>query len=86
MWPKSIVAFFFGLLLSISLMLNLNKLLPFAVDVRLLIGLLLAFCLWVGVMIYCYSCNSAKKASVDCSKVLLVSGLLNAYLLMGYSG
>jgi len=83
MWPKSLAACFFGFLLSISLMLNLNKLLPFAVEIQLFVGLLLAFCIWVAVMVYCYSCNSAKIASLGCIKVLLVSGLLNAYLLIG---
>lgn len=83
MWPKSFAAFFFGLLLSISLMLNVNKLIPVDIDVRLLIGLLLAFCIWVGVMIYCYSCDTAKSASVGCLKILGVSSLLNIYLLTG---
>jgi len=83
MWPKSLAAFVFGLLLSVSFMLNLNKLLPFAIDIQLFVGLLLAFCIWVAVMVYCYSCNSAKIASLGCIKMLLVSGLLNTYLLIG---
>ncbi|WDE12565.1 hypothetical protein [Thalassomonas haliotis] len=79
MWPKSFAAFFFGIILSISLMLNLNHFLPLAVDVRLLVGLVSGFCLWVAVMIYCYSRNSAKAAVWGCSKTLLASGAVNVY-------
>ncbi|WDE06099.1 hypothetical protein SG34_003985 [Thalassomonas viridans] len=79
MWPKSLVAFFFGIILSISLMLNLNHLLPVPVDVRLLIGLVTGFCLWVAVMVYCYSRNTARAAVWGCCKTLLASGAVNVY-------
>jgi len=80
MWPKSLAGFFLGLLISTSLVLNL-KLLPLAVDVRLLIGLLLAFVLWGAVMTYCYYASSLKRASLNCGKLLAVSVALNAVAL-----
>lgn len=83
MWPKSLAGFFLGLLVSISLVLNLNQLLPLAVDVRLLIGLLIAFPLWGGVMVYCFYSQSTRRASRNCVALLAVSGLLNAALLYG---
>lgn len=78
MWPKSIAAFLWGIVLSTSLMLNLNHLKLFSVQANLLIGLILAFALWAGVMTYCYSQNTVKQASIGCLKVLIVSALINA--------
>lgn len=83
MWPRLIAGIFLGLLISISLMLNLSQLLPLAQDVKLLIGLLTAFLLWGGVMTYCYYCRSIGRASLNCIGVLVASGLLNAALLYG---
>jgi len=83
MWPRSLTGFFLGLLISISLVLNLNRLLPLAVDLRLLIGLLIAFPLWGGVMLYCYYSRSAPRAAFHCVALLAASSLLNAALLYG---
>ncbi|TLM78960.1 hypothetical protein ACONUD_15550 [Microbulbifer harenosus] len=80
MWPKSIAGFFLGLLVSTSLVLNL-KLLPLAIDTRLLSGLLLAFLLWAAVMTYCYRASSIKRASLHCAGLLAVSVALNAVVL-----
>jgi|TARA_R110001592_G_scaffold67050_3_gene205796 hypothetical protein len=80
MWPKSIAAFLWGLLLAISLMLIVFRILPAAVDVKLFFGLMLGFCVWVGVMTFCYSRNSAKAASVVCAKWLVASSLINMLL------
>lgn len=80
MWPKSIAGFFLGLLVSASLVLNL-KLLPLAIDIRLLSGLLLAFLLWAAVMTYCYRASSIKHASLRCAGLLAVSVALNAVVL-----
>lgn len=83
MWPRSLTGFFLGLLISISLILNLNLLLPLAVDVRLFTGLLSAFLLWGGVMVYCYYGRSLRRAGLHCLLLLTASGLLNAALLYG---
>ncbi|ABI70066.1 MULTISPECIES: hypothetical protein [Shewanella] len=80
MWPKSVAAFLWGLLLAISLMLIVFRTLPAAVDVKLFVGLMLGFCVWVGVMTFCYSRNSAKAASVVCAKWLVASSLINTLL------
>ena len=80
MWPKSVAAFLWGLVLAISLMLIVFRILPAAVDVKLFVGLMLGFCMWVGVMTFCYSRNSAKAASVVCVKWLMASSLVNALL------
>ena len=81
MWPKSIAGFFWGLLISTSLMLNLENLKLFPIDVNLLIGLLLAFVIWAIVMVYCYGQNTARRASLGCLKLFVVSALLNAGLM-----
>ena len=43
MWPKTLTAFFGGLLLSVSIMLSLYLLIPLAIGTKLLIGLLAGF-------------------------------------------
>jgi len=80
MWPKSVAAFLWGLVLAISLMLIVFRILPAYVDVKLFVGLMLCFCVWVGMMTFCYSRNSAKAASVVCVKWLMASSLINALL------
>lgn len=84
MWPKTLTGFFLGLLISISVMLNISQSLPLPVDIRLLAGLLIAFPLWGGVMTYCYYINSTKRAALSCCKLLAVSVLLN--FVQMYSG
>lgn len=82
MWTKSIAAVFGGCLVSISVMLNLNYLLPFMVDTRLLVGLLVAFPIWVASMIYFYGSENAKQAWKRCGTILLVSvGINSIYIL-----
>lgn len=82
MWSKTLTGFVLGLLLSVSLLLNLNGLLPFAIDVRLLIGLLIGFVLWAGAMVYCYFCSDARSAALGCLKVLAVSVVFNAITML----
>jgi len=55
MWSKTTIVIIDGCILSISLMLNLNFIMPFSIDTRLFIGLFFAFPLWVVVMIWCYA-------------------------------
>lgn len=81
MWPKSITAFLWGIVLSTSLMLNLNYMKLFSTQTSLLVGLILGFILWAGVMTYCYSQNTVKQASINCFKVLVVSALINAWFM-----
>ena len=80
MWPKSFAAFLWGLLLAINLILIVFRILPAAVDVKLFVGLMPGFCVWVGVMAFCYSRNSAKAASVVCVKWFVASSFINALL------
>lgn len=82
MWPKTFIGFLFGLFLSISLVLNLNLLLPLAEDIRLLTGLVLAFPIWVGVLVWAFAHQKARSAAKHLSFVLIPSCLLNAILLM----
>lgn len=82
MLPKSIAAILGGCLVSISVMLNVNYLLPLMIDTRLLIGLLTAFPLWVATMIYCYGSENSKQAWKRCGTILLVSvGVNSIYIL-----
>lgn len=82
MWVKSIPAIFGGCLVSVSIMLNLNYLLPTAVDTRLFIGLLCAFPLWVTMMVWCYVSDGGKQAWKRCGSVLLLSVCLNAIFVL----
>ncbi|NQZ23877.1 MAG: hypothetical protein HRT53_17730 [Colwellia sp.] len=82
MWPKSIAAIIGGCLISISLMLNLNYLLPLAVDTRLFIGLLVSFPLWIAAMIWCYGSKSGWHAWQRCLSLLLVSCGINAFFIV----
>lgn len=83
MWAKTSAAIIGGSLLSISIMLNINFLLPFVVDTRLFIGLILAFPLWVAVMVLCYSSKGGKQAWARCGAILAVSGSANALWILG---
>lgn len=78
MWGKSLAAIIGGCLLSISLMLNLNQVLGAAIDTRLLVGLLVAFPIWIAVMIWCYASESAKQAWLRCIGLFIVSAGINA--------
>ena len=80
MWLKSLAAFAWGLLLAVCLVLIVFRLLPLAVDAKLFIGMLLGFCLWVAVMAYCYSRNTAKAASIVCGKWFVVTAVANVLL------
>ncbi|MDP2560643.1 hypothetical protein [Psychrobium sp. 1_MG-2023] len=82
MWPKTLIAIFVGCIVSISLMLNINYLMPFAIDTRLFIGLLCAFPIWVGVMTWCYASESAKQALKRCAILLVPSVAMNALFLV----
>ena len=82
MWPKSIAAIIGGCLVSISVMLNLNYMLPLTVDTRLFIGLLTAFPLWVATMIFCYASKSGWQAWQRCGAILLVSVGLNSFFIL----
>ena len=73
MWPKTLAAIFGGCFISISVMLNLNYILPLDVDTRLFVGLLMAFPLWVSAMIWCYASDSGWHAWRRCGGLLLVS-------------
>lgn len=82
MWSKTAIAILGGCILSISLMLNLNFIMPFEVDTRLFIGLLLAFPLWVSVMIWCYASENFKHALKRCTFLLVPSAITNALFLL----
>ncbi len=82
MWSKTLAALIAGCLISISLMLNLNYILPLAVDTRLLIGLLAAFPLWVAAMVWCYGSRSAKQAWRRCGGLLMVSIFFNSVFIL----
>jgi len=81
MWSRTFAGLIIGLLLSVSIALNLNLLLPFKEDTMLLIGLLIAFPIWAGVQVWSYSFASAKKAWLKLGLVLIPSVLINAVLL-----
>lgn len=83
MWPKTLTSFFLGLLLSISLMMNLASLLPLAIDTVLIIGFIANFFVWSGVMVYFYAFDTIKKPLIQSGLILLVSIVGNILLLPG---
>ncbi|MEI5637654.1 MULTISPECIES: hypothetical protein [unclassified Pseudoalteromonas] len=82
MWSKTWLGFFVGLLLSISVVLNLNLLLPFSEASLLMLGLILAFPIWAAVLLWSYSHNSVKTACKPILAVLLPSVALNITLVL----
>lgn len=83
MWPKTLTSFFLGLLLSISLMMNLASLLPLAIDTVLIIGFIANFFVWSGVMVYFYAFDTIKKPLIQSGLILLISIVGNILLLPG---
>ena len=81
MWSRTFAGLIIGLFLSVSIVLNLNLLLPIKEDTMLLIGLLLAFPIWAGIQVCSYSFTSAKRAWLKLSLLLIPSVLINAVLL-----
>jgi hypothetical protein len=82
MWSRTFAGLLLGLFISISVVLNLNLLLPIKEDSMLLIGLLCAFPMWAGIQVWAYSFTSAKKAWLKLALVLAPSAALNALLLV----
>lgn len=82
MWPKTLLGFSLGLLLSISLVLNLNLLLPFSESAKLMLGLILAFPIWAGFIVWGYAFPSAKAACKPLFAIFIPSLLLNTALLL----
>lgn len=81
MWSKTFAGFLLGLFLSMSIVLNLNLILPFNVDTLLILGLLLAFPIWVITQVWCYASESRRQAWYRGTKLLLPSVCLNFVLL-----
>ena len=81
MWSRTFAGFIVGLLMSISIVLNLNLLLPIKEDTMLLIGLLVGFPIWAGVQVWAYAFSSAKKAWLKLTLAFIPSVLINAVLL-----
>ncbi|MDP7591118.1 MAG: hypothetical protein QF552_00160 [Litorilituus sp.] len=82
MWGKSFAAIIGGCFLSVSIMLNLNQILPVEIGIRLLVGLLISFPIWVAVMVWCYASESTKQAWLRCLGLLAVSGSINAVFMV----
>ncbi|MFT6901814.1 MAG: hypothetical protein ACJAXS_002013 [Colwellia sp.] len=70
MWSRTFAGLIIGLLLSVSIVLNLNLLLPIKEYTMLLIGLLLEFSIWAGIQVLGYFFTSAKKVWLKLSLVL----------------
>lgn len=83
MLHKTFVAIVVGCLLSISIMLNLNYLLPMSIDQKLLIGLLVAFPMWTIALVMSYSALSTAQAWRRCGYPLVISALINVFCFMG---
>jgi len=77
LWPKSFYGLIWGLVISISLVMNLYHLLPLEASTFLLTALVVSFLIWGAVMLYCYSCSSHKQINMVCLKLFSVSLLVN---------
>lgn len=83
MVSKTFAALFGGCLVSISVMLNIHFFLPINIEMRLLIGLLLSFPLWIAAMVWGYSCASGLQAWKKYAVVLFVSIAINSFFILG---
>ena len=80
MWSKSFAGFSGGLLISISAMVTMYLLVPLEVDVRIMLGLILGWLIWAGVMVWCYASENGRQAWKRCCTFLTVSVILNTAL------
>lgn len=83
MLAKTLTGVLGGCLISISIMLNLNYLLPVDVDSQLLIGLLVSFPVWIAAMVLGYGSRTALYAWKRYGYILLLSVGLNALFIVG---
>lgn len=83
MIAKTLAGFIGGCLISISIMLNINYLLPVEVDSQLLIGLLVSFPVWVAAMVWGYASKDALQAWRRYSYILVISVGINAFYILG---
>ena len=83
MWRKTLLSFFIGLMLSVSITLNINHFLPIDVDIKLLVGYILGFLLWAGLSTYFFCFETIRKPLLRCLCVLLVSLVLNVLIKIG---
>ncbi len=81
MFVKTLYGLLMGLLLSISLVLNINLLVPIDEDARLLMGLLLAFPIWAATITWCYFLEPIKQILKKPLLVLVPSFICNLLLL-----
>ncbi|NRA62276.1 MAG: hypothetical protein HRU25_15540 [Psychrobium sp.] len=82
MWSRTFSGFILGLFISVSIALNINLLLPVATDVALLMGLLIAFPIWVSVQVWSYCFSSSKEAWLKGLMVLVPSAVLSIILIV----
>jgi hypothetical protein len=82
MWSRTFAGLIIGLLMSVSIVLNLNLILPIKEDTMLLIGLLVGFPIWVGVQVWAYAFSSSRKAWLKLTLAFIPSALINAVLLV----
>jgi len=85
MIAKTIAGVFGGCLVSISVMLNLNYLIPVNVDTQLLIGLLVSFPIWIAAMVWAYASSGGLQAWKKYSYVLAISISINAFFILSSS-
>ncbi len=83
MWGRTFIGLFLGLGVAICLLRALDAWLPFAVDTRLLTGLLAGFVIWGGVMVYAYKFASSWRALGHCGALFGIS-LVLAFLAGGF--
>lgn len=83
MWRKTLLSFFIGLMLSLSITLNINHLLPIDVDIKLLAGYILGFLLWAGLITYFFCFETIRKPLLRCLSALFISLVLNVLIKMG---
>lgn len=83
MWSKTSAALIAGCFISVSLMLNMNYLLPLETDTLLLSGLIIGFPIWAVTMVYCYASTTGLQAWKRCLIPLSLSVLLNVIFFTG---
>ena len=82
MWSRTFCGLILGLLISVSVALNLNLVLPIPTDAALLLGMIVAFPVWAGVQVWSYSFSSGKEAWIKGAMILIPSAVLSIILIL----
>lgn len=86
MWAKTLIGLFLGLLLAMSIFLNIGYLIPMPRDILLFSGYVGIFLAWAGFMTWFYSAESLKKPMKIALPLFFGSVGINSLFYLGVIG